>query len=197
MGIFCSGGIGITDWTDPDAAPRMSPAQPPSTPAGFVCGINDAGLVSASDATGSNGVVYDVEAGTIIDTFTFGAGETALGIDENGWIVSTGGTLYRDGGYESLIDLMTGVDSVDFVYAQAEGGHFLARVTIGGEMRMAMIRPTGKSIPGDTDGNGVVDFTDLVNMLNSWGPCPGCPEDIDGDGFVGFTDLVIVLTGWS
>lgn len=25
---------------------------------------------------------------------------------------------------------------------------------------------------GDTDGNGVVDIEDLLNMLGSWGACP-------------------------
>ena len=194
-GLFCGGGLGVIDWTDPDSAPRLSPTQV-NIPAQDVCGINDAGLVCA--ATAWDGVVYDVEAGgIIIDTFSFSVGEEPLGIDENGWIMSTGGTLYRDGGYESLLDLLDGVDSVDHVYAQAEGGHFLARVTVGGDSTMAIIRPTGASVPGDTDGNGAVDFTDLVTVLNTWGPCDGCPADFDGDGVVGFSDLVVVLTGWS
>ena len=38
------------------------------------------------------------------------------------------------------------------------------------------------SCPGDTDGSGAVDFTDLITVLSSWGPCPGCPADLDGDG---------------
>jgi hypothetical protein len=27
------------------------------------------------------------------------------------------------------------------------------------------------SCEGDTTGNGVVDFTDLISVLNNWGPC--------------------------
>ena len=42
--------------------------------------------------------------------------------------------------------------------------------------------------PADLDGNGEVDFDDLVAMLAVWGPCEkGCSEDLDGDAYVGRT----------
>jgi len=46
----------------------------------------------------------------------------------------------------------------------------------------------------DLDGDNVVGFSDLVQMLSAWGPCPGCPEDLGGDGSVGFADLVLLLS---
>lgn len=50
---------------------------------------------------------------------------------------------------------------------------------------------------GDLDGNGVVDFIDILEVLDVWGPCPGCPADFDGDGMVGFVDLLEVFSDWG
>jgi len=49
----------------------------------------------------------------------------------------------------------------------------------------------------DFDGNGSVDFSDLLQLLANFGPCPGCPEDIDGDGVVGFGDLLLLLANFG
>jgi uncharacterized membrane protein len=51
--------------------------------------------------------------------------------------------------------------------------------------------------PEDLDGDNTVGFTDLTQLLGSWGPCPGCPEDLDGDDAVGFTDLTQLLGSWG
>jgi hypothetical protein len=49
----------------------------------------------------------------------------------------------------------------------------------------------------DLDGDGQVGFTDLTQLLGTWGACPACPEDLDGDGQVGFTDLTQLLGRWG
>ena len=51
--------------------------------------------------------------------------------------------------------------------------------------------------PGDVDGNGTIDFTDLLATLAAWGACDGCPEDTDGNDMVDFVDLLAVLSGWG
>lgn len=51
--------------------------------------------------------------------------------------------------------------------------------------------------PADVDGSGAVDFGDLLDVLSTWGLCPGCPTDLDGDAIVGFSDLLIVLSSWG
>ena len=50
---------------------------------------------------------------------------------------------------------------------------------------------------GDLDGDGIVGFTDLLQVLAAWGPCLGCPEDLDGNGVVGFNDLSDLLAAWG
>jgi hypothetical protein len=54
---------------------------------------------------------------------------------------------------------------------------------------------------GDTNGDGFTDFTDLLNVLANWGPCPGgtpgCTGDVDCNGQVEFTDLLTVLANWN
>jgi len=52
-------------------------------------------------------------------------------------------------------------------------------------------------VPGDVDGDGDVDFSDLVALLSTWGPCPGCPADFDGNGAVDFTDLLTLLANFG
>ena len=53
--------------------------------------------------------------------------------------------------------------------------------------------------PNDTNGDGVVDVQDLVNVITNWGPCKGdpCIGDVNGDGVVDVQDLVSIITGWG
>ena len=53
------------------------------------------------------------------------------------------------------------------------------------------------TIEGDVNGDGVVNFDDLIGMLAEWGACSGCPSDIDGNGQVDFNDLLTLLGNWS
>ncbi|MBL6997210.1 MAG: hypothetical protein ISR75_02075 [Phycisphaerales bacterium] len=50
---------------------------------------------------------------------------------------------------------------------------------------------------GDTNGDGVVDVTDLLAAVGSWGPCQGCDVDIDGNGVVDVTDLLLIVGNWG
>lgn len=61
--------------------------------------------------------------------------------------------------------------------------------------------PDGCDLPGDVDGDGVVNNLDLIAVLGAWGACPpppdACPADLDGDGYVDVSDLLIVISHWS
>jgi hypothetical protein len=59
--------------------------------------------------------------------------------------------------------------------------------------------------PGDINGDGVVDGTDLLHLLSVWGACPEmpatCPGDLSpselGDGLIDGTDLLFLLANWG
>jgi hypothetical protein len=50
---------------------------------------------------------------------------------------------------------------------------------------------------GDLNGDGEVDVLDLLQLLDSWGPCPGCDADLNGDDEVDVLDLLILLDAWG
>ena len=58
-----------------------------------------------------------------------------------------------------------------------------------------LVDVTGK--PGDSDGNDVINVTDLLALLADWGGCTGCPSDTNCDGQVNVTDLLALLAAWG
>jgi hypothetical protein len=56
-------------------------------------------------------------------------------------------------------------------------------------------------MPGDANGDGDVDIDDLIAVILSWGPCPGCDEDVaphpNGDGVVNVDDVILVILNWD
>jgi hypothetical protein len=57
------------------------------------------------------------------------------------------------------------------------------------------------AVPGDTDGNGIVNVDDLLTIINGWGNCPTppalCPGDVDHNGLVNVDDLLLVINNWG
>ncbi len=49
---------------------------------------------------------------------------------------------------------------------------------------------------GDFDGDGMVGFREVLDILATWGN-QGGTEDVDGDGEVGFGDVLFVLANWG
>ena len=46
-------------------------------------------------------------------------------------------------------------------------------------------------------GDGSVNVNDLLQVINNWGPCQGCPADIVSDGSVNLSDLLAVIDDWG
>ncbi len=49
----------------------------------------------------------------------------------------------------------------------------------------------------DVDGDGSVGFTDLLAVLDAWGPCAFCAADLNRDGTIDFDDVLLVIGGWG
>ena len=95
--------------------------------------------------------------------------------------------------------MITDVDQLRFFYGDPTGVFIFQMWTLG--IDNARISYTPPPIPGDTNGDGVVNVTDLLAVIAAWGPCPAppatCPADLNGDGLVNVADLLIVITNWG
>jgi len=63
------------------------------------------------------------------------------------------------------------------------------------DFRITNIDCTANTIPGDLDGDGLVNGADLASLLNGWGTTGS--TDIDGSGNTDAADLAILLNNWS
>ncbi len=97
------------------------------------------------------------------------------------------------------------VDNVEHLYIRdlAPGEYALevSRDDSAGSTRIFGVawlfpEPAG-GVPGDVNGDGVVNVNDLLALISAWGPCSGdCPADINGDGTVNVQDLLELLSLW-
>ncbi len=62
---------------------------------------------------------------------------------------------------------------------------------------VGLVAVTSLKCPWDTDGDGTVGVTDLLDLLALWGLDPSGPPDFDGDGVVAVTDLLELLGRWG
>jgi hypothetical protein len=57
-----------------------------------------------------------------------------------------------------------------------------------------------ESVPGDINGDGLVDGGDLLALFAAWGRCPSppalCPADLTEDGIVNEADLALLYEYW-
>ncbi len=77
------------------------------------------------------------------------------------------------------------------IWKAATAGSTAVSVAMGAQIPSV---PTPPAIPGDYNGDGVVDAADLANMMNGWGTAA---TDLDGDGTTGASDLTILLNNWG
>ena len=63
----------------------------------------------------------------------------------------------------------------------------------------ALLSAAASACPGDTNGDGAVDFLDLNTVLSSFNQNvpPGTGGDATGDGLVGFADLNLVISSFN
>jgi hypothetical protein len=54
------------------------------------------------------------------------------------------------------------------------------------------------AVPGDVDDNGIVNYWDIVEVIEHWGEDPldpdNCPRcDVDRDGAIGYSDISFIV----
>jgi hypothetical protein len=147
--------------------------------------------------------------------WTFGAGDDY--IDVNGEVTFAGGLTIQlvDGGGSSAgadVALFRALDSniVDISQVQVlspaglgwtwstdGGGNPL--LTFGGEFLVLEGLVTGVgAVPGDTNGDGIVNDADLANLEAQFGGAPGAESaDFDGDGDVDAHDFATMRGNWG
>ncbi|MAI67507.1 MAG: hypothetical protein CMJ26_06495 [Phycisphaerae bacterium] len=95
------------------------------------------------------------------------------------------------------------VDNVEHLYIEdlAIGEYVLEvkRIDSLGSSRafsVGWLFPEQTTVPGDVNGDGVIDVNDILALIVAWGPCNGCPEDLDGSGSVNVSDLIQLISYW-
>jgi hypothetical protein len=97
------------------------------------------------------------------------------------------------------------VDNVEHLYIQnLSPGEYVLKIhrldTAGGSrvFSVGWLFPEQDGVPGDLNGDGVVDVNDLLIIIAGWGACAGdCPADLNGDGVVNVVDILALLSYWS
>jgi hypothetical protein len=120
----------------------------------------------------------------------FGPGAASLPADFTlDWFtLDAGGEMWTTGGD---FELSGTIGQSDAGVSMTGGGFELA----GGFWPGAAEEP---ACPGDLDGDGDVDLSDLALLLSDYG-CTGgdCPGDIDGDGDTDLGDLATLLANYG
>jgi len=87
----------------------------------------------------------------------------------------------------------------DFVYLRVQLQRIDDTDTFNAIVRIPLPSDT-PDCPGDLNGDGVVNVSDLLILLGNWGECPGtaeCVGDLNDDGVVNVSDLLILLGAWG
>nr|MCP3902523.1 choice-of-anchor D domain-containing protein [Planctomycetota bacterium] len=103
----------------------------------------------------------------------------------------TGGVLHS-------FDYGTPIDGIRAIPDISGDGSW--EMIIGGRNGLVTVASGGLAVPGnpaDVNGDGVVNFGDILAIIGAWGPCPGCPADVNGDGMVNFADILLVIASWT
>ncbi len=109
-----------------------------------------------------------------------------------------------DGAAWSAVDMTDVQGGVGSFASQASAGGALSGLFVGGgafpsgDDHLARYVGCAAFCPGDTNGDGVVNFTDLNAVLGAFGQTgANLPGDVNDDGAVGFADLNEVLSNYG
>ena len=135
------------------------------------------------------GALYEIDLQTI----------TAVPLHASPALRMTGLTIDAETG--DLVGTFNGFGDINTVFRIDEAtGATTPMLSSTDGVWNAVVSVPDDTVTADLDGNGAVDFDDLVLLLSAWGPCPAgdpCIADLTRDGIVGLDDLVALLAEWS
>ena len=123
------------------------------------------------------------------------------GFDGNSLVDITGNAglgVFSDGNVVSE----SAVDNVEHLFIKnLVAGEYILEVsrTTSGSSRaycVGWLFPEPSAVPGDVNGDGTVNVTDLLLVIGAWGSCADCDEDLNFDGEVNISDLLLILSYW-
>jgi probable HAF family extracellular repeat protein len=125
---------------------------------------------------------------------------TVVGRSRNPSTDESRAALWRNGTPFDLGQFGSPGLTLEFGRAISEDGVILVNGEYFGSPVAVLLAPIPPT-EGDTDCNSIVDIDDLLNVINSWGPCPlppmHCPADLDGSDAVNIDDLLYVINSWT
>lgn len=128
------------------------------------------------------------------NNFTFNPGGAVDGVV---WTPETG--LVNDATFLAGLGLGIPAGSeVRGMTAVSPDGNVIVGTLLLPDLRFQSFIIRLNNCPADVNGDGVVDFADLNELLGNYNMAgDGLPGDIDGDGVVGFADLNLLLSAYN
>jgi hypothetical protein len=166
--------------------------------------LND---LNSTNLTLADGAIFE---------WTYGAGADNY-VDVNGEVVLAGGLTIQlvDGGGSSAgadVALFRALDATIVDISQVtvlppaglgwtwdDDGSGNPMLSFGGEfLILEGLITSGAAVPGDTNGDGIVNDADLANLEAQFGGAPGAESaDFDGDGDVDAHDFAVMRGNWG
>lgn len=196
----------------------------PAQPAGgavwmLVCGdVNGDGnmdIATANSSSNTGSILFGNGAGGLAAPQTYPTDAFPLGVDlgdidgdgDLDWATSSFSgdwRLYRNNGagaftFYTEFDAPQAASCVLMFDCDRDGDLDLGLIDELADV-VILMRNSGIGKLGDVNGDGVVNVTDLLAVINSWGPCPAgqaCAADMNGDDAVNVSDLLIVINNWG
>ena len=97
--------------------------------------------------------------------------------------------------YLDAAGVSRGGDTLETATGVSRDGRVIVGFTKNGQAFRIKNFNAPPAIPGDTNGDGIVDASDLGMLLAAWGSSGA--SDINGDGVTDGADLAILLANWS
>ena len=142
---------------------------------GVYCGSSsspmfDACTITTNNVTGLGGGIYcDSTSSPTLSSGSVCGNNPSQTFNEPGGVINSSlcwiGASCQGNPFTSIGELQTQVAALQATQAQQQ-------TAIEELQAIVTACCTEKSCAGDTNGDGVIDIEDLLNMLGNWGPCP-------------------------